>query len=184
VFALPSPDIAAAGLPADWTPPADVPTPPPSTVDDLVATIRRHIYVTGRIAALTAELKTLEGEKDDLSRLALDLMLESGMDSPPGVDGRTAYLSPVYRIKIKLDPETGEPYDSAARTEALRAAGLDALIQSSYNGNTVKATLREMEENGMPIPEPLSAVFEVEKVSELRTRAAAAKKVKAAPRAG
>lgn len=176
-----SPDRAAAE-PADWSPVADWPAPaPPPSAGTITAQIRRFIYVTNRIAALKAELKTLEREKGELSDTVIDTMVEQEMDSPPGVDGMTSYLTPVYHVEKNINPDTGETYTSADVLDALRDAHLEAMISEGYNGSQMRSLMREFADNDQSPPDALVRVFTLVKRRELRVTQMAVGKRKASP---
>lgn len=150
------------------------------TPDTIVGCIRRFIRVQARLKELAAEEKVLEREERELSDRVIEMMIEQEMDSPPGVDGMTAYVHPVSYVEKLIDPETGEAFTTDDVKDALIAAGLKAMIRPSYNGNTLRATLIEYAEHD-EIPEPLAKVVKLKKRRELRVTPMAASKRKAKP---
>jgi hypothetical protein len=150
----------------------------------MVACIRRFIAVESRLDALSAEEKVLKREKAELSDRVIEMMIEDGMDSPPGVDGMTAYLSPVYFVEKNIDPETGEEFTSDDVREALIAANLAAMIRSNYHGGQLRSLLKEYDDNDTSPPEPLAKVVKLAKRRQLAVTPMAARKQSAAPRTG
>lgn len=147
----------------------------------MVACIRRFIQVNSRLDAITAEEKVLKREKAELSARVIEMMIEEGMDSPPGVDGMTAYLNPVFFVEKNIDPDTGEAFTSDDIRDALVASNLSGMLKESYNGNQLRALIKEYEEHGS-MPEPLAKVVRLSKRRELAITPMAARKQSAAPR--
>lgn len=157
-------------------------SPMPDAHDEtLVGRIRRFIAVEARLTAAKAEVKALEAEKGELDKTIIDMLVEAGMDSPPGVDGMTVYLSPVYHAKKKTNPDTGQEYTPADILNALRTAKLHGMINEGYNGNTLRSLLREYEESKKQVPDALAQVVSLEKRREVRITPMGAAKRKAAP---
>lgn len=156
------------------------PAPGDAEPETIVDCIRRFILVQARLKAIEAEEKVLAREESDLSARVIEMMIEQGMDSPPGVDGMTAYLSPVHYVKKKIDPETGEEFTAEQIRAALRLSGLGAMISESYHGGQLRSVLKEYVEHG-EVPEVLATVVQLEKRRELRVTQMAAGKRKAAP---
>lgn len=157
-------------------------TPMPDAHDEtLVGRIRRFIAVETRLTAAKAEVKALEAEKGELDKTIIDMLVEAGMDSPPGVDGMTVYLSPVYYTQKKVNPDTGQEYTPADILNALRTAKLHGMINEGYHGNTLRALLREFQESKQEVPDALSQVVSLEKRREVRITPMGAAKRKAAP---
>lgn len=167
----------------DLPPVADVPVPVAASAEPetMVACIRRFIAVQARLKALAAEEKVLGREERELSDRVIEMMIAEGMDSPPGVDGMTAYISPVSFVKKKIDPDTGEEFTADDIRDALVAAGLKAMIKESYHGGQLRSALKEYADHG-EIPEALTRVVELDKRRELRVTPMAAAKRNAAPR--
>jgi hypothetical protein len=157
-----------------------------SPVDDLtlVGCIRRFIAVEARLTALSAEEKILKRERAQLSDRVAEMMIEQEMDSPPGVDGMTAYFTPVYYVEKNIDPDTSEEFTSDDVRDALIASNLAAMIKQQYNGNQLRALLKEYDENGTEWPEPLAKVVSLAKRRQLAVTPMAARKQSAAPRGG
>lgn len=164
--------------PEESTAPALDAEPDPVTMVDC---IRRFIRVQARIKAIKAEEKELAREERELSDRVIEMMIEDGMDSPPGVDGMTAYISPVAYVKKNIDPDTGEEFTSEDIYQALRDSGLESMIRETYNGNQMRSLMREYDEHGNEPPEPLTKVLKLEKRRELRVTPMAARKRSAAP---
>jgi hypothetical protein len=170
------PGLPSEGMAATHASPAE---PEPET---MVGCIRRFIRVQARLKEIAAEEKVLEREVRELSDRVIEMMIEQEMDSPPGVDGMTAYITPVPYVDKRIDPETGEAFTTDDVKDALIAAGLKAMVKPSYNGNTLRSTLLEYAEHG-EVPEALARVVELKKRRELRVTPMASSKRKAAPTA-
>jgi len=159
---------------------------PASPVEDMsmVECIRRFIAVEARLNAIAAEEKVLKREKAALSDHVVEMMIEEGMDSPPGVDGMTAYLSPVYFVEKNVNPETGEEFTADDIRDALIASNLKAMIRENYHGGQLRSLMKEYDDNGTPPPEPLAKVVTLAKRRQLAVTPMAARKQSAAPRTG
>jgi hypothetical protein len=153
--------------------------PDPETMVDC---IRRFIRVQARLKEIDAEEKALKREERELSDQVIDMMIEEGMDSPPGVDGMTAYISPVVFVKKNINPDTGEEYTSEDIYQALRDSGLSSMIRETYNGNQMRSLMREYDEHGTEPPKALGKVLTLDKRRELRITPMAARKRAGAPR--
>jgi hypothetical protein len=155
-----------------------------SPIGDLsmVAAIRRFIAVQARLDALEAEQKVLKREEQELSSHVIEMMIEEGMDSPPGVDGMTSYLKPVHYVEKNIDPETAEEFTSEEIRDALIEAGLANMIKESYNGNQLRALLKEYSDHDSKVPAPLARVVTLKKRRQLAVTPMAARKQSAAPR--
>lgn len=160
---------------------ADAP-PVESHPETAAGCIRRFIRVKSRLDELKAEIAALTREADELSERTAELMIDEGMDSPPGVDGMTASFAPVVYVEKRINPETGEPFTTEDVRDALNASGLGSLIQPSYNGSSLRAAMREYAEHGNGIPEPLDRVVALAKRRQLRVTPMAASKRAIAPR--
>lgn len=148
----------------------------------MVASIREFIAVQNRLTAIEAEEKLLEAKKRELSDHVIELMIEEEMDSPPGVDGMTAYLNPVVYVEKKVNPDTGEAFTGDDIRDALVKSGLGSMIRSNYNGNQLRSLLREYDENQTSVPKPLAKVVTLAKRRELAITPMAERKRSAAPR--
>lgn len=149
---------------------------------NMVACIRRFIAVESRLDALEAEEKVLKHEKAQLSDRVIELMIEDEMDSPPGVDGMTAYLKPVQYVKRNIDPDTAAEFTSEQVIQALLDSGLKSMVKAGYNGNQLRALLSEYNKNGSKVPQPLADVVTLEKRRQLAVTPMAMSKQAAAPR--
>jgi hypothetical protein len=154
---------------------------PDPTDETITGRIRRFIAVKQRLEAIAAEEKRLKIEAEELSDAVVEMMIEQDMDSPPGVDGMTAYLNTVYYAEKQVDPNTSERYTTDAVLAALNEAKLGSMISQGYNGNQMRALLREYEETGQELPEALAKVFVLRKRRVLAVTPMAAKKRDAAP---
>jgi hypothetical protein len=188
--AMTSPDLAATPEPGPFAsgdmaqmPPGyfdrDTP-PPPAEPQTLVEMLRRRMWLTNRVAALKAEQTVLAAEGSELDKLILDAMVEQGIDTLPGVDGRTPYLYPQRFIAKRVDPDTGEPFTGEQVMAAMRVAGLGAMISENYNGNQLKAAMVELVDNDEELPPALDAVVEIHTEHTVRSRVAAAAKSRSA----
>lgn len=161
------------------------PAPVSSVADmSMVECIRRFITVEARLDAIAAEEKVLKREKAELSDRVVEMMIEEGMDSPPGVDGMTAYLSPVYFVEKNIDPETGEEFTADDIRDALIASNLKAMIRQNYHGGQLRSLMKEYDDHGTAVPEPLAKVVTLAKRRQLAVTPMAARKQAAAPRTG
>lgn len=159
----------------------EAPTAAPTEPETMVDCIRRFIHVQARRKEIAAEDKVLGAEERELSERVIEMMIAEGMDSPPGVDGMTAYISPVHYVKKNIDPETGEEFTPEDIRDALRAAGLGVMLSESYHGGQLRSTLKEYADHG-EIPDALAKVVTLDKRRELRVTPMASKKRSAAPR--
>ncbi len=60
--------------------------------------------------------------------------------------------------------------DISRACEALREAGLGEMVQPRFNTNTLSAYLRELHENGQPLPKQLVGAIEANRVFKVGVR--------------
>lgn len=104
-------------------------------------------------------------DKDALATIVIDKMVEAGVSSI-AVDGRTYYIGgKTSAVKTDEDVSREEIVD------ALMADGLDHLVPRSFNWNTLHAFVKDLTEEGEPLPEHLAAVIKPSKRDTLGSRA-------------
>lgn len=120
---------------------------------------RRFIELTSRKRAIDAEKREIQKELDDLETEILDEFADEGIDRI-SVDGYTIGLRRDIWARPAKDPDTGETLRDAA-VNALRAAGLDDYVKEDFNVQSLSAYVRELVDNGDPIPDELRDALHV-----------------------
>lgn len=168
--------------------PAPIPEQPaaaavPAESTSIVALERRLLAVRNRLAAISGEEKALKAEAEQLSRDIRDTALEQEMESLPAVDGMTAYFMPAYYVEYRINPGTGEKYTARDVTAALKECGHGYLLGEMYNGNQLRALIREIKiENEQPLPPALDQVLTLGKRYDVQFTPMGDRKRRAAPR--
>lgn len=163
--------------------------PGPATASPQVRSIvtleRQLLAVQNRLRAIEGEKKSLEAEASALAGEIRDTALEQEMESLPAVDGMTAYFAPAYYVAYKLDEDTGKKFTPEDVRAALRECGHDYLISEGYNGNQLRALVREIKiDHQQPLPEPLARVLDLETRHDVRFTPMGERKRRIAPRRG
>jgi hypothetical protein len=160
--------------------PAGLPVEDPTSI---VTLERRLLQVKNRLRALDGEEKALKDEEAVLSEQIRDTALEQEMESLPAVDGMTAYFSPTYFVKRRIDESTGKEFTSDDIRAALRECGHDYLIAESVNGSQLRGLVREIKiENQQPLPPALARVLDLETRHDVQFTPMGERKRRAAPR--
>lgn len=134
-------------------------TPPPVTTEEA---LDRFIELESERKYLEARLKEVKEEIAPLHERVLNYFEESGTEKIRR-GGMTLYLhSQLWARPIDGDYERG--------CEALRAAGMEDLIQTRFNIHTLSAVLRERERMGEAFPPEFEGVIETERTFQVRTR--------------
>ena len=142
--------------------------PPDAAVTTLAQAQRRWLWVERRIDEVEAEVKMLKAEREALNGQIVEDTVLLGLDAPPALDGMTFSFSPVYYVKYLADAD-GTKYGTADVIPVLRKLNMhQGIVTSGYNGNTLKAMLRERIEAGLGIPDELAALVEVANRSQVR----------------
>lgn len=142
-----TPDDMAAGITEGDTGEA-------SLLSDL---IRNFLRVKKQHDAAEAEAKAAARRMSELSREITEKMVEEGIDSPPAVDGHSVWIKPTTYVEYRTNPDTGDPYKAADLAEVLPQVGLGHLVKTvAVNGNSLRAALKEIIENGDPLPGALA----------------------------
>lgn len=137
-----------------------VPSPDDESVNGM---LRRLIFLKAALKTAEAEAKTYKAEIRELDeRIRLE-WAEDNINSA-GIDGKTAYLYPVYHVE-KL--EGASPADIRA---ALEMSGLGYMLQPNYSASALTSYLKELREHGDQPPEPLAAVVKLVPSTEIRLR--------------
>lgn len=99
-----------------------------------------HARLVGAIKKLEAELKELKAQRDD-ERIALaGRFIDEGVRSLKTVDGQTLYL----KRDLFLSKRPGISMEEAV--EILRKCGLGDFVQETYSASSLKAYIREIDE--------------------------------------
>jgi len=137
-----------------------VPSPDDESVNGM---LRRLIFLKAALKSAEGEVKTYKAEIKELDeRIRLE-WAEDNINSA-GIDGKTAYLYPVYHVE-KLE---GVSTDDIR--EAMEASGLDYMVKPSYSAQSLTAYLKELREHGDEPPAPLAAVVKLVPSTEIRLR--------------
>jgi len=137
-----------------------VPSPDDESVNGM---LRRLIFLKAALKAAEGEAKTYKAEIKELDeRIRLE-WAEDNINSA-GIDGKTAYLYPVYHVE-KLEGVSTDDI-RAAMTEA----GLDFMIKETYSAQSLTAYLKELREHGDEPPAALAAVVKLVPSTEIRLR--------------
>jgi len=95
--------------------------------------VKEYVCLSKRISDLKGELKQAEHDKKELERVVVNEMVNAGLQKV-SADGRTLTI----KRKVEASPVDGRH----SLTEALREAGLEALI--SYSDPTIRAYVKEV----------------------------------------
>lgn len=154
--------------------PAETTSAPEADAQTLPGMLRRWLYVDNKLKEAVALVKTLKEEKDQINQAVVDECVSQGYSKPPGVGDMTFSFKPVYFTEYVVN-EDGDKASTDDVVAALHACGLaTGVVKEGYNGNTLKAVLRELTEGGQPLPEALAAVVTLTSRTELSaTRSAA-----------
>lgn len=143
-------------------------TPPDAAVTTLAGMQRRWLWVDRRLDEVEAEVKMLKAEREALNGQIVEETVLLGLDAPPALDGMTFSFAPVYYVGYLADAD-GTKYGTADVIAVLRRLNMhQGIVTDGYNGNTLKAMLRERIEAGLGIPEELAALVEVKNRSQVR----------------
>lgn len=132
--------------------------------------VKRYRDLRVAAASAGAESKGLTAEADALERQLIEQYAEEGVQNIR-VDGSTVYLERKVYAQKEKGPD-GEVVETSAVTEALIAAGLGDFVTPTYNVNTLSAYLRELDEQGEPLPEALVGLVRPAEVFKLKHRKA------------
>lgn len=113
---------------------------------------------------LESRLKEVKEIRDGLEQTLLERFQEGQILSVK-VDGLTVYL----HRQLWARPKGGD-YDLAVR--ALREVGWDDLVEIKCNTHRVSSQVREMDREGVELPEPIREAFDVAEEYSIRTRKA------------
>jgi hypothetical protein len=173
------PDFPEAVAPViDTAAPVDAPaTPAPdAAVTTLADAQRRWLWVDRQVDEADALLKTLKAERDALNEQIVEDTVLLGLDAPPALDGMTFSFSPVYYVNYLADGD-GAKFGTADVIRALRKLNMDrGIVTNGYNGNTLKAMLRERIEADLGIPDELAKLVEVKNRPQVRATQSSAKR--------
>lgn len=148
----------------------------------LVDLIREFIAVKARLVALDVETKDLKAREKSLSSQVEEMLLTSGGESPPSVDGMTAYFTPTFYVENRVNEETGQKFTAEEIDQALIDSGFAEMVTTRHNASSLRALLREFEESGQEVPEPLARVVTLSSYRRLAVTPAGAKKRRGSPR--
>lgn len=110
--------------------------------------------------------------KDELDKCNAEIaVLEEGVladfenagASSMNIDGLSVYL----HRQLWAKPRNG---DYPAACEALKKAGLGAMVEPRFNTNTLSSWFREKDKAGEPVPDVLTDVIDLTEVFSVRTR--------------
>lgn len=136
----------------------------PSPNDDSVnGMLRRLIFLKALLKTAEADAKAYKAEIRELDeRIRLE-WAEDNINSA-GIDGKTAYLYPVFHVE-KLEGVTTDDIRAA-----MAAAGLDYMVKETYSAQTLTAYLKELREHGDEPPAALATVVKLVPSTEIRLR--------------
>jgi len=139
---------------------SSIPSPDDESVNGM---LRRLIFLKSMLKTAEADIKTYKAEIKELDeRIRLE-WAEDNINSA-GIDGKTAYLYPVYHVE-KLDGVTTDDIRAA-----MEASGLDYMVKPTYSGSSLTAYLKELREHGDEPPAALAAVVKLVPSTEIRLR--------------
>ena len=137
-----------------------VPSPDDESVNGM---LRRLIFLKALLKTAEADAKAYKAEIKELDeRIRLE-WAEDNINSA-GIDGKTAYLYPVYHVE-KLEGATPEDIRTA-----LVEAGLGYMLKENYSAQSLTAYLKELREHGDEPPAALAAVVKLVPSTEIRLR--------------
>jgi len=126
----------------------------------MIENIKKFTQLTEEKKALKQKLRDIQVELDALENQIEEHFVESGVSSMK-VGGRTVYL----RKQLFVSPNAMEgesPEDAKRRAcRALQTSGLGWLVSEGYNSNTLRAVIREMQEDGHEFPLTLTDALKI-----------------------
>lgn len=144
-----------------WTPP-EVAQAKAVQVSELKDSMREFVALEKERRDLEDRLKHIKARRDDLEQILLGAFEESQIQSMK-IDGLTVYI----HRQLWARPKGGD-YDLAVR--ALREVGWDDLVEIKCNTHRVSSQVREMDREGVELPEPIKEAFDVSEQFSVRTR--------------
>ena len=145
---------------------AVIPSANPDTPEDMV---RRLTWLQAAIKGGKASVKAHEKEYDEVDQALQEKWMESGRSSDT-IDGFTAYFATRYSYARNDGVETADLID------ALRKVGLSNLVTSTFSYQTLLALLKEMNENDVPIPQPIADLITFNKGHRIQVTPAGKKR--------
>ena len=129
----------------------------------------RFAELYNRKRDLDAEVKRVEEEMKVLEGPLMEQFASDGISSVK-IGGQTVYLH--SQLWAKLIVRDGEDRDAAKERalNALKAAQLEDFVEESYNSNRLSAYLRELKQQGKPMPEEFEGAIEGITQFSLRAR--------------
>ena len=103
---------------------------------------------------LEAQIKVLNEAIEKSEKKLLDEMSDAGVQRVT-VDGVTVYIH-----RQLWASKAGNVTDEEAAS-AISSAGLSDMVKPKFNTSTMSAYIRELDNQGLPIPEPLVGVLSV-----------------------
>lgn len=126
--------------------------------------LRRYVALTRRKRTIKAEEKEINQQLEKLEQQLLAQFEHSGLDATR-LDGHTVYL----QRQIFANARDG---DQQRAVEALHAVGLDDYVRERFNPQQISAYVREQEELGNELPDPLKDALTIHEKFTLRVRKA------------
>jgi hypothetical protein len=137
---------------------------PDAHPENISGMVRRMAWLKSATESAKAQADSYGREYDQLRHLCEEQMVEEGVDRTT-VDGWTAHFSPAYRLSKNREDTTTEEI-----LAALAGSGLGSMVKKGYSYQTLQAYLKELDENGLPVPEKIAELFTLEKTHEVRLR--------------
>ena len=122
----------------------------------MIGKINLHDFVsaTRTKRELEAQIKILNERIVESEKKLLDEMSDAGVQRVT-VDGVTVYIH--RQLWASKSPDVSD--EEAA--EAIGTSGLSDMIKPKFNANTMSSYIRELDSQGLPIPEALQSVLNI-----------------------
>lgn len=131
-----------------------IPAANPATPED---TVRRLTWLQAAIKSAKATAKAHEAERDRLDPELQESWAEVGRTSDT-IDGYTAFITPSTSY-VKNDPDTA----TGEIIKVLMDLGLGHMVKETFSYQSLLALLKEMDAQGMPMPDPLAELITFKK---------------------
>lgn len=129
-------------------------------MNDLTDWLKRFVALSRRKKELEEELNSVTLELRTWSDTLAEDMAMAGLQNAK-IDGATVFI----RTDRFVTKKSGKTMEEVC--EILRACDMSDLVGTAYNANSLKARIREMQDEGEPIPDALQAVLNIGEVQRV-----------------
>ena len=131
-----------------------------AATDTIVAGLREFVALSKEKRRLEEQVKSLTTRLGEMSDLLVEDMALNGVQNAT-VDGAKLYI----RSDHYCNKRGGVSMEVLC--DVLRKTDLGYLVAETYNASALKARIREMRDQGVPVPEVLADVLSIGEVQRL-----------------